>query len=173
MLAYAAIPLTCWLCALLAAPRKPLPGNAMQELIYSRLLGRQEGLHVLAILVTAVALIVAVLSLPQRPDTDLYTIRQARAACIEAQHAASDAADYGVIIRVRCYALQPGGEWAEGLEKSDGSWLIVGTLPSPPVFARPALATAKRRFLERNTTDLPGAVPATIRPVDTSGQGRI
>jgi len=41
MLTLIAIPLTCWLCAFVAIPRKPLPGNEVQELVYARLLGRQ------------------------------------------------------------------------------------------------------------------------------------
>ncbi len=40
MFAYAIIPLTCWACALLAAPRRPAFGNEVEELVYSRLLGR-------------------------------------------------------------------------------------------------------------------------------------
>ncbi len=136
MFAYAAIPLTCWICALLAAPRKPRIGNEVEELIYSRLLGRQELLALLALFVTAITFLVVVTHLPQQLDPDLNTVRQAREACIEAQHAALDAADYGVDIRARCYALQPGGMWAERVERADGSWLLVATLTGPPLFAR-------------------------------------
>ncbi len=45
---------TCWLCALLAIPRKPLPGNETQELVYRRLIGRHQLLVALAFAVTLV-----------------------------------------------------------------------------------------------------------------------
>lgn len=41
MFMFAAIPLMCWLCVLVAMPHKPLPNNEVQELVYARLLGRQ------------------------------------------------------------------------------------------------------------------------------------
>jgi hypothetical protein len=44
MFAYTAIPLTCWLCALLAHPHRSLPGNGVAEIVYRRLLGRQQRL---------------------------------------------------------------------------------------------------------------------------------
>lgn len=34
------IPITCWLCALLAIPRAPRRGDEVQELIHRRLVGR-------------------------------------------------------------------------------------------------------------------------------------
>ncbi len=138
MFAYAAIPLTCWLCALLAIPRKPRFGNEVEELVYSRLLGRRELLALLALFVTAITLLVMVTRLPQRLDPDLTTVRQAREACGAARNtAASDAADYHFDVRFRCYVLQPGGAWAEQLMQDDGSWLLVATLAGPPRFARP------------------------------------
>lgn len=38
MVTLATIALTCWLCTLIALPRKPLPNNEVQELVYTRLL---------------------------------------------------------------------------------------------------------------------------------------
>ena len=55
----AAIPLTCWLCALIAAPRRPRVGNEVAELVYIRLLGRQQRLVLLAAVATAVLFITA------------------------------------------------------------------------------------------------------------------
>ena len=66
MLAYAAIPLTCWLCALIAAPRRPHPGNEVAELVYIRLLGRQQWLVLLAAMATAALFIALAIALPQR-----------------------------------------------------------------------------------------------------------
>ncbi len=64
MLAAAAVPLTCWLCALLALPRPPRRGDEMQELVYCRLIARQHLLVACAVLTTlAVALALAVQAL--------------------------------------------------------------------------------------------------------------
>lgn len=57
------IPLTCWLCALVAIPRKPLPGDEMQELVYRRLVGRHQLLVALAVLVTLGACVCAGVSM--------------------------------------------------------------------------------------------------------------
>jgi hypothetical protein len=51
----ALISLTCWLCALIATPRKPLPGDEVQELVYRRLVGRHHMLVALAAAATFVA----------------------------------------------------------------------------------------------------------------------
>jgi len=137
MFAYAAIPLTCWLCALLATPRKPRVGNEVEELVYSRLLGRQQMVALLALLVTAAAVLAIVVTLPQRLDPDLNTVRQAHAACVEARQVESSARDGGATVLPHCLALQPGGTWAEQMERADGSWLLVATLASPPVYRPP------------------------------------
>ncbi len=137
MFAYAAIPLTCWICALLATPRKPRIGNEVEELVYSRLLGRRELLALLAFFVTAITLLVIVTRLPQRLDPDLNTVRQAHAACVEARQVASSTADGGATVLPHCLALQPGGTWVEQMERADGSWLVVATLASPPVYRPP------------------------------------
>jgi len=42
MAGWMAIPLTCWLCALLTAPRRPLHNDDVQTLVYRRLRGRQS-----------------------------------------------------------------------------------------------------------------------------------
>lgn len=81
MVTLAAIMLTCWLCALVARPRKPLRGNEVQELVYSRLLGRQQTLMLLALFATAAVLIVLALTIrPNRVDADLQRVRP---ACVE------------------------------------------------------------------------------------------
>src|SRR5436305_781925 len=51
MLALATIPVTCWLCTLIATPRRPRLGDEVAELVYSRLLGRQQLLRLFAIVV--------------------------------------------------------------------------------------------------------------------------
>jgi len=59
----ALIPLTCWLCALLAIPRKPLPGDEVQELVYRRLVA----LAVVATLVACCSALLAVSALAATP----------------------------------------------------------------------------------------------------------
>ncbi len=67
MLALIAIPITCWLCALLAIPRRPCPHHEMQEFAYCRLVGRQHLLVSYAVVATVVVAFVhllAALALP-------------------------------------------------------------------------------------------------------------
>ncbi len=64
MVAYMAIPLTCWVCALLARPRRPHIGNEVEEFVYARLLGRSQRVALLALVVTAVAFFTFVVALP-------------------------------------------------------------------------------------------------------------
>jgi predicted secreted protein len=54
---FAAIAFTCWLCALLTIPRRPVARDEGQELVYRRLVGRQQWLVACAVLATAVAAI--------------------------------------------------------------------------------------------------------------------
>lgn len=67
--------LTLWVAAFVAQPRKPLPGNEVQEFVYCHLLGRQRLLVLLALGVTLLALLVAVLALPQREHPMLMCSR--------------------------------------------------------------------------------------------------
>jgi hypothetical protein len=68
MFTVVAIPLTCWLCALVASPRRPRFGNEVEELVYSRLLGRQQLVTLLAIAATAIAAFVLVITLATSVD---------------------------------------------------------------------------------------------------------
>ncbi len=77
MLATVAIPLTCWLCVLIVTPHKPRSGNEVQELVYTRLLGRQHVLLCVATLVTVWALLVGVIAMPLRINVDLERFRAA------------------------------------------------------------------------------------------------
>ena len=54
MLTLAAIALTSWLCALLATPRKPTSHQEVQELVYRRLVARQQWMVAGAVVATAV-----------------------------------------------------------------------------------------------------------------------
>lgn len=63
---FIAVSITCWACALVALPRKPRLGNEVEELIYTRLLGRQRRIVLLALGVTAALFLAAVVALPQQ-----------------------------------------------------------------------------------------------------------
>jgi hypothetical protein len=102
MLAYVAIPATCWLAALIAAPRTPRIGTEVEELVYARLLGRQEQLRLLAIVATGVAFLWLVLALPTHGAHDAGYSQASRHYCTPAE---ADVA--------RCYTLQPDGTWAQ------------------------------------------------------------
>jgi hypothetical protein len=53
----ATIAITCWPCASIAVPRRPRIGNEAEELVYVRLLGRQQWLVLLALLMAAATLL--------------------------------------------------------------------------------------------------------------------
>lgn len=83
MVTLTAVALTCWLCSLIALPRKPLPNNEVQELVYTRLLGRQHLLMLLALAATAGALLALVaIARPSHIDPDFNTQRRATISCI-------------------------------------------------------------------------------------------
>ncbi|MDQ6834358.1 MAG: hypothetical protein M3008_13260 [Chloroflexota bacterium] len=72
MLMMATVAATCWLCALIATPRRPLLNNEVQELVYTRLLGRQHLLMLLALAATAgTFLVFTVGAVPGRGNADL------------------------------------------------------------------------------------------------------
>jgi hypothetical protein len=62
------VTLTCWACTLVAIPRKPRVGDETAELVYHRLLGRQQRLALLAFVATGALILTVVLSLPLRVD---------------------------------------------------------------------------------------------------------
>src|SRR5205807_728666 len=127
----ATIPVTCWLCAWLATPRRPLVGNEVQELVYGRLLGRQQRLVLLAIVATALVFLPLILLLPSTINPDLQDVRLAQTACHGIRPAGEPPS---------CYVLEPGGIWAVE-EWWDGGWTPVEVLPTRPNLG-PAPCTA-------------------------------
>jgi hypothetical protein len=117
-----AIPLTCWLCALLALPRKPRLGTDVEDLVYARLLGRQQRLFLLALFASAVAFITLIAHLPSTVLPDDSLAPQATQTICQ-----SSAAGPGV-----CWVGQPGGVWAVERQQPDGSVLIEDYVPVPP-----------------------------------------
>jgi len=127
MLMFAAIPLTCWLCVLVAMPRKPLPDNEVQELVYSRLLGRQQRLVLLAFFVTAVAFLVMVVGLSQRADVSRESVQAGQQIC-----SGSPA------LSPTCYTRQSDGQWQEEQLQADGSWRVIGVVAHPSITEKDA-----------------------------------
>jgi hypothetical protein len=123
MLTIACATLTCWVCVLITTPRKPLPGNEVQEFVYSRLLSRRQWLVLLALLLTGVFCIAVLASAPQRIDPNLRDVRSAQRVC-----------NYPAVGFPSCYRLQADGTWAQE-EFQDGQWIVVRTgLPRPSVY---------------------------------------
>jgi hypothetical protein len=126
MIAWTLVPLTCWLCALMARPARPLPGSEVQELVYTRLMGRQQRLMLLACTATVLLILGMVLMLPQRVDADLRAVRQANADC-----AARIDEDAPLEPSSRCYVLEAGGTWEQERRRADGGWERMGTVAAP------------------------------------------
>lgn len=117
---------TGWLTALLAIPRSPRVGNEVEELVYARLLGRQQRLLLLAFALTAATLVGGIATLPRHIDPDLRSVREARQTCTYPPEG-------GPI----CLVLQPGGSWARAQAERDGSWWVVPTVTGPALPTSP------------------------------------
>lgn len=126
MLAFAAISLTCWLCAAIAAPPRPMLGNEVAQGVYTRLLGRQQRLTLLALLLSGAALLALLADLPSRTDPDLQDLRDARVSCVYPMEGAPI-----------CPILQPGGVWAYAEVHRDGTWQMVPTATGPVIQTNP------------------------------------
>jgi hypothetical protein len=120
-----AIPITCWFCTLVAAPRRPRLGNEVEELVYARLLGRQHRLVLLALLVTAVTALAFILSLPRHADA---SPRGAPAQRVCTQPSVGFPT---------CYERQADGLWTREELQGDGTWLAVATVTAPDGTAAP------------------------------------
>jgi hypothetical protein len=66
LVTYLAVPLVCWLCALLALPHTTPVGQSMEEHTYTRLLGGHRRLFLVAIAVTVIALAMREGTIPAR-----------------------------------------------------------------------------------------------------------
>ncbi len=121
MLAYAVVPLTCWLCALIAIPRRPRVGNEVEELVYARLLGRQQRLVLLASVLTGAALLAIILALPGHATADPGRAAEVRQVC-------TDRLAYAPI----CYTRQPYGGWRVQQWHADGTVTEQGIVSRPP-----------------------------------------
>jgi hypothetical protein len=115
-----AVALTCWLCAVLALPRKPRRNDELQELVYARLLGRQQTLMLVALVATALAFMVFVAGLPQRTGTDEEGAPVRQRLCSDSP-----------LLPSTCYTRLSDGQWTEEQLQADGSWRIVDIVSRP------------------------------------------
>ncbi len=146
MAAWVATILTGWCCVLIATPRKPRLGNEVEELVYTRLLGRRRLLIGFAATMTAATGLVVVVTLPQRIDPTLGEARRVD------QYCAAAAAG-----QPSCYRLASDGRWLAAARQSDGHWADVGTVPAPPMGDT---ATAAQRIC----ADAPDRDPVCYTP---------
>lgn len=113
-----------WLAAFIAMPRKPLPNNEVQVLVYARLLGRQHRVIILAFIVTALGLCALVLSVPSSIPARANGTPPRQQMCFDRSSPPI------------CYTPQPGGAWLEEeWQQADGTWHTVGvsfSAPHPP-----------------------------------------
>jgi hypothetical protein len=105
---------------LVAFPRKPLPGNEVQELVYGRLLGRYQRLVLIAAVVTVVAVLTLLVALTHHAGAE--GMGSAESICVDTRGAAPT-----------CYRQMLGG-WQEEQLQADGTWRVLRTgLARPPV----------------------------------------
>jgi hypothetical protein len=122
MMTCIAIALACWVCALVSSPQKPLPGNEVQELVYSRLLGRYQRVVLLALAATIAVAFVLMVTLAQHSRPDAASARDADIVCADTPGSLPT-----------CYRRVLGG-WQEEQLGADGQWHLVGVpKPLPPV----------------------------------------
>jgi hypothetical protein len=121
MLTCIALALTCWLCAFVASPRKPLPGTEVQELVYVRLLGRWERVVLLAVVMTIVAFASIVAAVPERAGAEIRRLVPPSAVCTQLMEEMDP-----------CLTIAPGTR-AVGEIQDNGKAAIVSTyVPSGP-----------------------------------------
>ncbi len=61
-----ALALTCWLCVLLATPRRPRRGDEVEELVHAHLVGRCQRVMVVAVIVTLGAFVTCIATVAYR-----------------------------------------------------------------------------------------------------------
>jgi hypothetical protein len=136
------VPLTCWLCVLVASPRRPRLGNEVEELVYTRLLGRQQLLTLLAIVMTAMAGLIIVLTLPSQiaPARPVFQVGQQVCTHTPSRPAV-------------CYNLQADGRWQQEPSESPGGIQTGGDAGSLNPNASTDAAFAPSTMMLSCTTD--------------------
>lgn len=148
MLVFVVAALTCWLCALLARPRPPLPHSPLDELLCDRLRANQRRAVMLACGVSFVALLALVLTRPAAIDADAAILRDAhagpRAAPLPDTRDTRGCFATWLVAPV-CWRAQPDGSWlvegqlddgmwVQGTPREDGTWSLVGLVVTPGAY---------------------------------------
>jgi hypothetical protein len=134
MATYIAVAITGWLCVLVATPRKPLPHNEVQELVYARLLGRHQRLTMLVVgmtIVMAIGLVIghAPVGLPRTNDVSgSPAVTDAHQLAVVPTCTGLD--DSGEV--PTCYTPQAGGTWLVEQKDWEGTWQPVGMVTTLP-----------------------------------------
>lgn len=115
----AAIPIVCWLCALIAMPR--IGPNAEEERSVAYQLGRQRRVRIVAVITTMMLLLAAIARVPHGSDADLRALRDTQRICTNV-----------AVGFATCYQHRADGSWWREDLLNDGTWVVVGTAPAPP-----------------------------------------
>ncbi len=148
MLVFAVAAATCWLCALLAVPRKALPDCPLDEVVHDQLRRAQHRAVTVAFGVTLVALLAFALDRPSAVDADAEGLRAAQGVSRFAPM--PDARDTRgciatLLVTPICWRRQPDrswavegqlddGTWVKGVPRDDGAWGVVGLIVTPGVY---------------------------------------
>ncbi|MHB8644964.1 MAG: hypothetical protein ACYDAR_04145 [Thermomicrobiales bacterium] len=133
MFAYVAIPFTCWVCALIATPRKARLGNEVEELVYTRLLGRQHRLVLVALIATAVMFFILMVTAVQPAALPANLIdRNPASLSSDREGAAPNCMATPISGVPTCYALQADGTWLVVQRQADGKSHVVATVATRP-----------------------------------------
>lgn len=133
MVALATIPLTCWICAWIARPRTLRLDNEVAAFVYTRLLGRHQRLTLLALVLTGGMLLTLILSLPERIDSNLQSVRGAHAQCVAqmGRDESNSGRDMAAAATARCFELQAGGVWVEEKYQRGIGWQTIAAVAAP------------------------------------------
>ncbi len=124
------VPLVLWLAALVARPRRPLPNNEVEELVYSRLLGRHERLMLLALIATGLVFFAGVTTIPQHVERNIVPMNAERVC-----------ADDSALGPPSCVTRRADGTWQREVLRSGSGWQVVatGTVSTPPTMSNDAM----------------------------------
>jgi hypothetical protein len=136
MYAFIAIPILCWLCVLLARPRRPRAGDEAGELAYVRALGRRQWLAFAAIALTVAALVaVGVLSRGVgNRETEPVSMAESRLTTPDARLPTPQAAPPYCVGPANgppiCFRVERDGTWTR-MELRDGQWVPAASVMRP------------------------------------------
>src|SRR5262249_45115140 len=126
-----AVVLVCWVCALIATPRRPLPNSPLDEVVSAQVRRHQQRAMAFAVSAALLALLASVLARPSSVDADAEAIRQERVAV----HGCVSKLDSGELI---CDVQRVDGRWVKLRQTADVTTRICTDAPGeqPTCFRR-------------------------------------